>query len=329
MAVTSFREVIPRTFTHRFGEAPTAERKFVATVDGATPTQQVLNAIGIFHGSNHPEYPYLRCLNGSFSEPDRFHVEATYSYELPAVGTEDLQPNPLARRDVWSFSTGGAQVPALYFYSGNQLAPLVNSAGDLFEGLTATEAEMRATISGNRPTFDYGLAASVTNCLNDAPYLGGAPYTWMCTGITGQQQVEVVNDTEIKYWSFTTELVYRESTHLLLLPDVGFNYIATSKDDDAETTAGEAQAGSDPALAGKASQGAVTLLTNKQARTAGGVKKRAWVLDPESGERVASANVVALNPNGSMKAAGASPNILVRRVHRIINFSQFFGVPYF
>lgn len=329
MAITSFREVLPRTFQHRFGEAPTAERKFVATVDGPTPTQQVLNAIGIFHGSLHPEYPYLRCLNGAFSEPDRFHVEATYSYELPSVGTQDLDPNPLARRDVWSFSTGGAQVPALYYYAGDALAPLVNSAGDLFEGLTTTEAEMRATISGNRPVFDYSLAASVTNCINDGPYLGGAPCTWMCTGITGQQQVEVVNDVEIKYWSFTTELVYRESTHLLLLPDVGFNYIATSATDDTATEDGAGADATGPELGGLPVQPGVSLLYKKNARTAGGVKKRAWVLDPESGDKVASSNVVALNPNGSMKPAGASPNILVRRVHRAINFSQFFGVPYF
>jgi tryptophan synthase beta chain len=49
MAVLSTREVLPRTFTHRFGESPTAEIKYHATTDGPTNTQTVLNAIGIFH----------------------------------------------------------------------------------------------------------------------------------------------------------------------------------------------------------------------------------------------------------------------------------------
>jgi hypothetical protein len=333
MAVINFREVLPRTFAHRFGEAPSAERKFVVTVDAPTPTQEIINAVGIFHGSIHPEFTYLRCLNGSFNETDRQHVEATFAYEVPNVGSDQLEPNPLARRDVWSFSTGGAQVPALYFYADDGIAPLANSAGDLYEGLTTSEAEMRVTISGNRPTFDYALASQVTNCLNGAPYLGGDVFTWMCTGITGQQQVEVVNDVEIKYWSFTAELVYRQGTHLLMLPDVGFNYIAESEEDDSPTSTGEAGDSEETYTYSSWLRpmpgGDHLIVKDKKTRTAGGVKKRAWVIDSETGERVPSANPVALNPDGSMKPSGATPNILIRRVHRVIDFSSFFGIPYF
>lgn len=327
MGIISYREVIPRAASHRFGESPNADIKYVVTVDEPTPTQTIINAIGIFHGASHPEFGYLRCLDISANESDRHHVEVTYRYEVPKQ--ENVDPNPLARPDIWTFATGGAAVPALYYYAGDSIAPLVNSAGDLFEGLTTTESELRATITGNRPTFDYALAANVTNCLNNAPYLGGPAYTWLCTGITGQQQVEVVNNNEIRYWTFTTELVYRQSTHLLFLPDVGFNFIAKNKDEDDATEDGAAQNSDDPKIEGKSPQTGVTLLQGKKARTAGGVKKRAWVIDPETKEKIPSANVVALNPNGSMKPAGAAPNILVRRVHRIINFSEFFGTPQF
>lgn len=333
MAVLNYREVLPRTFSHRFGEAPTAERRFVVTVDEPSPTQDIINAIGVFHGSPHPEYDYLICLNGQFSETDRQHVEATFSYELPQSGSQEFQPNPLARPDVWSFSTGGAQVPALYYWAGNSIAPLVNSAGDVFENVTATEAEVRATISGNRATFDYALAASVTNCVNQSAYLGGGPYTWMCAGITGQQQTEVVNEQEVRYWTFTTELVYRESTHLLFLPDVGYNYIATSKDDDAATSSGQGSASGDASVSGKTGQSGVTLIQGVTARTAGGTKKRCWVWhDPGNNEpkiKIPSADPKALNQDGSMKADGASPNLLVRRMHRAIDFAQFFGTPVF
>jgi hypothetical protein len=292
MAVLSWREILPRTFSHKFGEAPTAERKFSATVDGATPTQEVLNAIGIFHGSVHPEYTYLRCLNGSFTEPDRYHVEATYSYELPAVGSQELDPNPLARPDVWSFSTGGAQVPALTYYHGSgngDVRPLVNAAHDFFEGLTTLEAEVRATIAWNRAAFPADIAAAVTNAINSSPYLWGGTHTWQCAGISASKQYEIVNDIEISYWSGTTELVYRASGWNLLLPHVGFNCLD----------------GSD--------------------------KRPCRIKDIESGEYAAASTPQPLNTGGAQKyppgTSQGPPDILTRRVFREVSFQPYFGTP--
>jgi hypothetical protein len=64
-------------------------------------------------------------------------------------------------------------------------------------------------------------------------------------------------------------------------------------------------------------------------RTSGSgiTKRRAFVEDPDDGTKVASSLPVALNDDGSMKAAGLAPDILVRRVNRAIPFSQFFGTP--
>jgi len=73
----------------------------------------------------------------------------------------------------------------------------------------------------------------------------------------------------------------------------------------------------------------VQLVSGRIARQAGGVRKRTWVYGTQEGEKTDSPSPVALNTNGTMKAAGAPPNILVRRVHRAINFAQFFGVPRF
>ncbi len=291
MAVLTYREVLPRTFQHRFGESPTAEIRYHATTDGPTPTQTVLNTIGIFHGAAHPEYSYLLCTEGNLNELDRFHVEVAYRYEVPATGTADSEPNPLARADVWSFSTGGSAVPALAYYDGAgnaDIKPLVNSAFDFFEGAMTEESELRATISGNRSVFPIGVAADVTNAINSDAFLGAAAYQWKCNGISGQQQVEVVNGAEIKYWSVSVELSYRQSGWRLMLPDVGWNYLD------------------------------------------GGDKKRAYVLGPPPDqEQVASANVVALNSDGSLKSAGTAPDILYRRVHPEIAFTPLFGTPPF
>jgi hypothetical protein len=58
----------------------------------------------------------------------------------------------------------------------------------------------------------------------------------------------------------------------------------------------------------------------------GGVKKRAFVEGPD-GEKVASANAVALNGNGGQAGAGNLPAVLTRQIYREINMSEFFGTP--
>lgn len=303
MAVLSFREVIPRTFRHRFGDAPQADRKFVATLDGATGTQEILNAVGIFHGASHPEYPYLRCVEGNVSETDRFYAEITYRYELPFSGSGGgfrFEPNPLARADVWSFSTGGAQVPALTYYEGDgnaDLRPLVNTANEfVYESLTSLEAEVRATIASNRATFPLPIAAEVTNAINATPYLFGARHTWMCAGLNATQVIEVVNNLEITYWQITVELVYRASGWNLFLPNIGLNQLKIV-----------------PPLSSPS--------------------RVPCVVRNAQGEEVPASSPQALDSNGLQKANNDPPDILGgadgRRIYREIEFAPFFGTPPF
>jgi hypothetical protein len=291
MSVINFREVLPRTFAHKFGEGPTSERKFVATLDEPTPHQQILNAIGIFHGATHPEYTYLFCVEGQITETDRQHAEITYRYEVPPL--QQFEPNPLSRRDVWSFSVGGAQVPALNYFHGDSgngdIRPLVNAADDFFEGLTATEAEVRATINSNRATFDLTLASNVTNAINASPYLGGDRFTWLCAGIGAQQTSEVVNDIRVNYWQLTVELIYRRSSWLMYLPHIGWHYIKSGK------------------------------------------KERAWVYDEDGTTKIPASSPQPLTENGELKYPGGPglPELLQRRLNPIIDFAPFFGTPQF
>lgn len=230
MAVLGFREATGRALTHQFGQSPTADRRFIVTVDSPdTPTQAIINAVGIAHLAAHPEYGFLKMTNASVAEssPSPFHAEVTYSYSVPEQ--EEQDPNPLARPDVWSFSTGGAAIPAYYYFDGTTPKVLVNSANDFFEGAMTDESEVRASVQSNRPTFPLGLAAQVTNCVNSDAYLGAPQYHWKCAGISASQATEVVNDVEIRYWQITAELVYRQSGWELQLPDVGYNVIEDGK----------------------------------------------------------------------------------------------------
>jgi len=290
MAVVAFREVLPRTVQHRIGESPTAERKYALTVDGATNHQDCIAAVGIAFGASHPEYGFMVMSDSSLTETDPYHVEITYRYE---VLKQEFQQNPLLRPDVWTFSTGGAAVPCVAYYDDSDtLKPLVNAAGDLFENVTTEEAELRASVSGNRPSFPMAIAAYVTNAVNDSSYLGCPQHTWKCAGISAQQAVEVVNDVEVRYYQITAELVYRASGWPLILPDVGFNFL---KDGRRERC--------------------YTLLETPA---------NSFTYEP-----IPTANAVPLSEDGRMLSQGQPARLLVRRVHRAVPFSTYFGEPTF
>jgi hypothetical protein len=291
MAVLSYREVLPRTFSHKFGESPVAGRNVVVTVDGPTSTQEIINWVGIFHGDSHPEYSYLRMIDSSIEETDKYHVSISYSYGVLQQDSTSWDPSPLGRADVWSFSTGGAQVPALVYYDGTTKKPLVNAAGDFFEGLTVTEAEVRCTIAGNRPSFPLALAAAVTNTVNASSYLGGDSHTWFCAGITGQQATEIVNGLEVRYWQVSAELIYRKSGHDLQLPHVGWHYVTGS----------------------------------------GSTKFRTYVRSEDGTDIAAGTPQPLNADGSQKYTAGTSgpPDILVRQVYPETNFSTYFGVPPF
>ena len=286
MAVINVTELADVSASRRFGEAPKFQRKWVVEVDDpTTPQTFIVNACGVRFLDGHPEAYYCRAMNTSVSNysGSRFHYEVTWDYELARQSEADLDPNPLARADIWRWSTGGLAVPALYYYDSGTLKALVNSAQDFFEGATTDISTLQASISANRATFDYSLAQAVTNSVNSDTYLGGAAHAWKCSGISGQPAVEVVNEVEIRYWQIETTLEFRPDGWDLQLPDVGWNYLD------------------------------------------GSVKKRSYVIDTESGDKVPSSNPQPLNTDGTLKTG--APDILVRQVQREVAFSTFFGTP--
>ena len=236
MAIINVTERADVSASRRFGEAPKFQRKWVVEVDDpTTPQTFIVNACGVRFLDSHPEAYYCRAMNTSVSNygGSRWHYEVTWDYELPRQSEQDLDPNPLARADIWRWSTGGLSVPALYYYDSGTLKALVNSANDFFEGATTDISTLQASISANRPTFDYAFAQAVTNSVNSDAYLGGAAHTWKCSGISGQPAVEVVNEVEIRYWQVEATLEYRPDGWDLLLPNVGWNYL----EDGAKTRA--------------------------------------------------------------------------------------------
>lgn len=236
MAVIAWRE-LARQNSHRFGESPVYTRTFVCTLNNPdTTSAEMVTACGVTHGAPHPEWALMLVHNLEMEEQyegSRYHSLLTAEYQLPefeAGGSAQYAANPLLRPDIWTFQTQGAAVPAFFYYDDtNTQKPLTNSAYDFYQGLTVDEAQTKVVITGNRAVFPSAIATAVTNTINDATYLGGAQDCWKCQGISGELKVEVVGDAEIAYWIVKAELLYRQTGWNLLLPDVGFNYIASGQ----------------------------------------------------------------------------------------------------
>ena len=296
MAVISQRE-LGRSFSHRFGEGPTAQIRVAYSLDGATPNQTILNTGGYLFGVVHPEYSYLLCNEAQVTESSAYSAEATYSFAAPDTGTGGFEPSPLARDDIWSFSTSGVAVPTFRYYNGagnGDIKPLINSAGDIIEGAQSIEGELKLSIAGNRATFPIANAVAVTGALNSDSFLGAAAYQWMCHGVSGQPAIEVVNGFEVLYWQVVAELSYKASGYQLYLPNVGLHYISGAG-------------------------------ANKK-------KERCYVF--EGDDKIPSASVMALNDDGSIRfntdfTGSGAPTILSRRVNPAVAFAGYFGTPPF
>jgi hypothetical protein len=295
MGVIDYEELPREPATRRFGEPPVLGRKWLVRVDDpATPETTVVNAVPVVFLDPHPEANYLRAFDVSrdYHDGNRWAHVVTWKYELPKQ--QNLDPNPLARPDIWKWSTGGVQIPCLTYYdSSDTLRALVNTAGDFIEGLTEEEPTLTASISGNRATYDYNLSASVHGALNNAPYLGFAKWCWQVNGIRGEPAVEVVNEQEIRYFKVEVELTAKASTWVLQLPNVGWNYVSAGERDRVWVwfDPGEGQP-----------------------------KQKVPASNPQPLD--SSGNIVTVSPG-----EGNPPMILSRRTKKQINFPQFFGTP--
>lgn len=218
---------------HKFGEPPVHIRKFKIVQEIAfgetTNRADIAAAINTQQGSPHPVFGGASCTELTSSETVEetetgkkliTEITAVYTVSKDAAGI-----HPLNKPDIWSFKTQGAAVAAFFSFNGNSTEPLTNSAGDYIKGLQVDEAQTKVMIKGNRATFPSATATALTNCVNAGAFLGGAENHWKCQGITGELKYESWNNTVVRFWEVTVELLYRQTGWNLLIPDIGFNYI--------------------------------------------------------------------------------------------------------
>lgn len=237
MAVSSYRE-LARTLEGGIGQNTVAVRRFAVILDdnattSPTNNQDAITAVGGGSwGTVHPEYSFLKLRKARLAEnlgDNPYHVEVTLEY---GVLTANQQLAPLSRNAEWKFEpASGERVPALYYYDGggnSTLAPLVNSANDYFEGLTAEESLTRATVTQNVSARPAGIITSF-GYINSDSFAGAAAHTCKHEGSVIEYVNEEWNNQVVGYWRAESKILFRATSWNFKLPDVGYNQIVSGQ----------------------------------------------------------------------------------------------------
>lgn len=236
MSVLACREIIDgRGATQKFAEAVKCKRTFMVTVDDPTTSvSEMAYSANINWLDPHPEFPAvyvtdIACNNDG--DPQHYKLEFTYDLLKPEDKSAGPTAMPWNRPDKFTFSGGLTNVPAIVHYNDGFSSPkfIVNTAGDPLEGATRDQAEWKIQINGNRQAFPKALAMSCINAVNSDSWSGFPAGTLKVQGLSGQREIEQVNNTEIPYWSISVEIAYRPEGWKLKLWDVGYNEIVGGK----------------------------------------------------------------------------------------------------
>lgn len=223
---------LARTFENEVRVGGVAKRRWACNLSDDTLTAGgppsaidiLVATAGGSWGAYHPVHTQLRLrkvtVNERF-EDDPYKIEVIGEYGLI---TNDEFLTPTARAAVWSFESQPGQVPALFYYDGSTQRPLTNSAFDYFPGLTTDESMVRIKVQKNFSSVPSSWLA-VQNFVNSGSFLGCAADTVKVTAVEVQYVVEEFNNALVPFYSATASMLYRQSSHNLLLPDVGYNFI--------------------------------------------------------------------------------------------------------
>lgn len=137
------------------------------------------------------------------------------------------EPNPLNRPPVYSFSTSSTTVEA----AAIELSPgigwarqiIYNSAYDVVTGYKMRSVEPSLRVTVNLAVSPLTLFDAVANKTNASAWAGGGYATWLCTGISANQDSALVGTEVLDYWVVTASFAYRSQGWGLEIKDVGLN----------------------------------------------------------------------------------------------------------
>jgi len=179
--------------------------------------------------SAHPENANAVCVSRSLRRLDGFDdiviISAKFSTR-PPVGEDNDDPlNMLIKGGIQSASR---EVPAYYDAFGQ---PLVNSAGDLYEGLTKKQRIRQYNVTANYaaiPNYLFDLAETLNSSavtIHGKTYPAGSCYL---SNVKMPDEPTTSKDG-VKYWPITFDVEANPSGYHIILPDKGLHELVYQK----------------------------------------------------------------------------------------------------
>ena len=287
MAVLTWRE-LARTASHLIGESPKFERRWVTTLDNPdTTATEIITAVGAIHYSPHPEYAFARLNN----------VEVNEAYDGNRYWTEVVAQYEVPQSEWRDANLLPWERPDVWKFQ---------TQGVAVPALTWIDGNTTKPLTNSAGDFFEGVTVdeaqqkiTITGNRQSFPSATAAAVT------------NCVNDGS--YLGFGTDCVKVQGisaeSAVEVVDDVEYPYWKITAELLCRQT------------------GWNLLLPDVGFNfIEGGVKKRADVVGPD-GDKVASANPIALNGSGGKQAGDTLPAILTRRVYKRITMSTYFGTP--
>lgn len=317
----------------------------------------VQDVCNITIGKPHPYNQNIYCVSWDvkFEGESRMVLLATFNYQsTPAAQDEDKNKQPPDVRPAnWSTSTSLIEVPVRSWVpisqGGGRGAPeaAVNTAGDMYDGVSKFEATVTITVEQfvrNDPTVHCTYAGNV----NKVPWLIG---TLLCNagslmfrGVQCRPVVEAWGDEIFRGWTATYEFSYRynwveglwdhaaKKTYSenigwdIAVPQTGFNVTCDLNAADVEKTGMPLRHDASGKIEGWPNN-----LQLPQG-VAVGQKARGHVLvyayDNGGASQLPCAQPIPLNDDGTPRSSTANPKVILRRyrTNEETDFVQQFGL---
>jgi hypothetical protein len=222
--------------------AASLTRSFRILKSDASEYVNISAACGISVGQVHPVEADLYChsYSAQYDGDSRMVIQATFNYKSTSGTAGQAASNPSQDRNQtppdlrpanWSVSTSLQEVPAYSWIpvtgpNIGQIVPTVNSAQDLYEGITRLEPIITISVEQFEAS-DPTRLSTYAGFVNSLPFRIGTlnifERSLMLRGVRAQPTTERWGETTYRGWKASYELDYRANYYGPLDQNIGWD----------------------------------------------------------------------------------------------------------
>lgn len=205
----------------------TMEEGYLVRCDSPnTPKLDVVNAPLINIGDPHPDVPWIICqeLSAKATDDTGLLWVVTAVYSPYVPGDTNNSNTAELPYDKWTASGSSKSIPCFRDRDGDIIR---NSAKDALEGMSREKCEYTLNLVRAYAHHNDWLSVAGTHVdrVNSGAWHGGAPETWLCRFRSANLEVKVTEDACLIYWLVQWEFAFDATTWRLRPWDIGFHQL--------------------------------------------------------------------------------------------------------